>query len=429
MRVHPYCFAGLLWFALTPHLDQGQWILIPDSPTGIECFSGNADSLSLFAGTHFGLFRSTDQGSSWLRASAGISNPDVSALYRQPPFLWASMGGRIFRTTDEGETWSEVFTLGWTVSSFVIAPDSDGSQSLFAGTRSMWVGQGGVLRSTDFGDTWVSAGLDSISVYALAVAPKAPGSETLCLYAATNPGIYASSDGGRSWFLKSNSINLVRSFVLDTTGSGGASLYAGTFFSGIFRSTDFGATWESINQGLPAQTIRAMLALPSFEPGGRPPLLAAVSGHGVFQFSQVTNTWSPVNENLDTSDVRALGASHTYVFAGSSLAAVFRRPTGDLVTQVREHQPAQLHNTILRAGFPNPFNGRTTIQFELSQAANVSVDILDVLGRHVCTLCNDMFPPGTHELTWETGGESSGTYFCRLKTERTTQVRLLQLLK
>lgn len=431
MRFRAYFFLGLLSLTFFPQLSQSQWIPVPFSPTGIRCFSipPNANSASMFAGTQIGLFRSTDQGDSWLRASAGIPNPSVTALRQQPPFLWAGMGGRIFRTTDEGETWSEALALGWTVSSFVIGPDSGGSQALFAGTKSMWVGQGGVLRSTDSGDTWMPAGLDSISVYDVAVAPEEPGSSTLCLYAATNPGLYLSSDGGRSWILKSDTIHLLRSLVLDSTNSTGSSLYASTWFSGVFRSTDLGTTWAPINYGLPGLAVNAMLALPSHEPAGRLTLLAAISGHGVFKFSDTTGTWSPINESLDTSGVLALGASETHVFAGTALTGVFRRPLSDLLTQVREHQAAQTRIMLLRQNFPNPFNGKTTILFDLPQAAKVSVQILDVLGRHVATLCNDFFEPGGHELTWEPANESSGTYFCRLTTEGVAHVRLLQLLK
>jgi hypothetical protein len=74
---------------------------------------------------------------------------------------------------------------------------------------------------------------------------------------------------------------------------------------------------------------------------------------------------------------------------------------------------------LLRPGFPNPLNPRTTISFDLRRGGRVSLTIRDIAGRRVATLVDRDLPPGTHSLVWDgrdSGGSRvrSGVYFCEL---------------
>ncbi|MBU0712036.1 T9SS type A sorting domain-containing protein, partial [bacterium] len=50
--------------------------------------------------------------------------------------------------------------------------------------------------------------------------------------------------------------------------------------------------------------------------------------------------------------------------------------------------------------FPNPFNPETTLRFELGKAADVSVQVYDLLGNLVNTLTNSAYQPGEYSLSW-----------------------------
>lgn len=65
--------------------------------------------------------------------------------------------------------------------------------------------------------------------------------------------------------------------------------------------------------------------------------------------------------------------------------------------------------------FPNPFNPRATIQFAVPRAADVSVDVFDVLGRHVTTVWSGTLTAGTHAVLWEGMNCASGVYLIRVK--------------
>jgi len=80
-------------------------------------------------------------------------------------------------------------------------------------------------------------------------------------------------------------------------------------------------------------------------------------------------------------------------------------------------KPRTIH---LAQNFPNPFNPSTTISFELPQAAQVEVDILNTMGQRVRSLVNGYFGAGEHQVTWDGRDDagqkvSSGVYFYMLK--------------
>jgi hypothetical protein len=75
----------------------------------------------------------------------------------------------------------------------------------------------------------------------------------------------------------------------------------------------------------------------------------------------------------------------------------------------------------LRGNYPNPFNPRTTIVFELPRTEPVALSVYDVRGRRVAVLASGEMTSGLHQITWEgrdDQGQSlpSGVYLYRLVT-------------
>ena len=98
-----------------------------------------------------------------------------------------------------------------------------------------------------------------------------------------------------------------------------------------------------------------------------------------------------------------------------------------LVTSVRLAAPPLAFR--LYQNFPNPFNPRTVVSYQLPVASSVKLDVYDVLGREVAVLVNERKAAGTHEVTFDGGGLSSGVYFYRLQARSFSQVRKMSLLK
>jgi PKD repeat protein len=65
--------------------------------------------------------------------------------------------------------------------------------------------------------------------------------------------------------------------------------------------------------------------------------------------------------------------------------------------------------------YPNPFNDRTVITYNLATSEVVSLQVSDVLGRVIANLQNGMQTSGTHNVEFNTPAtEKAGVYFVRL---------------
>ena len=95
----------------------------------------------------------------------------------------------------------------------------------------------------------------------------------------------------------------------------------------------------------------------------------------------------------------------------------------DLANTAVQRLPSSLPSTFsLGPNYPNPFNPRTSIRYELPERTHVQLDIYDVTGRRVRTLLRGNKVAGSHVAIWDgltdNGASSpSGIYIVRLKAE------------
>lgn len=87
------------------------------------------------------------------------------------------------------------------------------------------------------------------------------------------------------------------------------------------------------------------------------------------------------------------------------------------------HQPVVSRDPVENlVSYPNPFNPRTTISFDLGQRSTVSLRVFDATGRVVRTLLEQRgLTEGEHEITWDGCSREgralpSGTYIYRLES-------------
>lgn len=69
----------------------------------------------------------------------------------------------------------------------------------------------------------------------------------------------------------------------------------------------------------------------------------------------------------------------------------------------------------LQQNFPNPFNPSTTFRFGLPQKADVSITVMDILGRVVAQPVRGSKTAGWHTYSWDASQLSSGVYFYYLQ--------------
>jgi hypothetical protein len=85
--------------------------------------------------------------------------------------------------------------------------------------------------------------------------------------------------------------------------------------------------------------------------------------------------------------------------------------------------------TSLLRCYPNPFNTKTEISYQLATEGPVKLEILNLLGEKAETLINEYQTAGEKSVIWDASRFSSGIYFCRLTAWNLAQVRRMTLLR
>ena len=88
----------------------------------------------------------------------------------------------------------------------------------------------------------------------------------------------------------------------------------------------------------------------------------------------------------------------------------------------------------LSQNFPNPFNPTTTISFSAPKSGHVTINVYDILGRHVRTLVSGNYSAGNYSVVWDAtdkngGMVSAGVYFYTIKTKNFSTTKRMLFMK
>jgi hypothetical protein len=195
----------------------------------------------------------------------------------------------------------------------------------------------------------------------------------------------------------------------------------------LYMSSDYGANWSSINNGLSYFHIYS-LAINSSCSGID--LFAGTDGGGCYSNNNGA-LWTPVYDGLPTDFpiyVISLAVNNGFLFAGLNNNAVWRRPLSEItgINDKHNNLPARFKQ---EQNYPNPFNPSTIISYQLPMINFVTLKVYDVLGREVKTLVNEREVAGNHSVTFNAGGLPSGIYFYKITAGKFTDVKKLMILK
>ncbi|MDT7605152.1 MAG: hypothetical protein QOF61_3149, partial [Acidobacteriota bacterium] len=255
---------GASWSATPPLLFSPNNVATPRSIT-----VDPTAPATLYAATTLGLYKSTDGGNSWVESDNGFSGSAISNYYvlvdpSSPATLYAGTLRGIYKSTNGGSSWVAA-NNGLTFSPptvYRLAFDPTNSGTIYAATAR------GVFKSTNGGNSWTPAstglpGSPSLPIVSLAIDPASPNT----LYAASQfAGVFKSTDGGGSWSAANNGLTATFNgtpSVLPTNAVAinplaPATLYAATNL-GVYKTTDGGATWAASNNGLANKIINGVV--------------------------------------------------------------------------------------------------------------------------------------------------------------------------
>lgn len=98
---------------------------------------------------------------------------------------------------------------------------------------------------------------------------------------------------------------------------------------------------------------------------------------------------------------------------------------GDVLV-LAQAESAQPRSVALLRAWPNPFNPKTVIRFQLSVFSEIKITVHDMLGREVAVLVDAQKEAGEHSVTFDATNLASGVYLVRM-TDGDGQVRSLKL--
>lgn len=233
-----------------------------------------------------GLFRSTDGGASFAPQPSGFSSGvrDLTPDPKVPGKLYALDGTKIFESLDFGVTWSPLgLTASETLKSIAVPTTGDDLLAVDAFN---------VYHSDDGGANWTLA--DTTVPFGgtvFDVATYAPSDSSVAYYA-YNDGIRRSDDGGQSFSSPGSFSEWVQAITVSPTDPD--TVFVGTPFNGLGRSTDGGANFNNVGVGV----VDGNAEFFAWEPSGR---LWYATLNSISTSANGGDTWSLVMGGLPAS--------------------------------------------------------------------------------------------------------------------------------
>jgi photosystem II stability/assembly factor-like uncharacterized protein len=211
-------------------------------------------------------------------AVMGGRTVDIEALESKPWVIYAAVGpSGVWKSSNNGITWEAVFNKEATVSVGDLAVSQSQPDIVWVGSgeatcrNSVTIGDG-VYKSTDAGKTWTNMGLKDTRHISRVVINR--GDPNIVYVAAmghlwgpnSERGVFKTIDGGKTWtkVLYIDVNTGIADLAMDPSDS--LTLYAAAYEyrrrpylytsggpgSGLYKTTDGGATWKKLSQGLPS---------------------------------------------------------------------------------------------------------------------------------------------------------------------------------
>jgi photosystem II stability/assembly factor-like uncharacterized protein len=262
-------------------------------------------------------------------AATGGRIADIVAVHegsRLTIYIGAASGG-VWKSVDGGTTFKPIFDKQPSLSIGSLAIDPSNAQTVWVGTGESWVRNSvsvgtGIYRSRDGGESWEALGLaDSEHIARVVVHPKDSNTVFACALghlwnANTERGVFKTTDGGKTWnkVLYRNDSTGCAEMAMDPQDS--SVLYAAMWDvrrephnfrsggpgSGLFKSTDSGATWHELRKGLPEGDLgRIGIAV---APANHTRVYAVVEAKNhtaLFRSDDAGYSWAETNNSFNVS--------------------------------------------------------------------------------------------------------------------------------
>jgi hypothetical protein len=366
------------------------------------------------------VLRTTNGGQNWVSVNAApipgtLNLHNIFAIDENTALVAGSgTASFLFRTSDGGANWSQVFTenggfinavsMGNSMAGFMVGDPVGGRWSLWG--------------TIDGGLTW-----DSTDFYLPQNGSEAGWNNSF--FFEINSGVWFGTNNTRVY----KSISLVSWTSQVTTGQ--ANSYAIWFNNPILGMTGGTALVITTNGGLSWQNV------PSALPGTAN--ISAITGNESTWLvtRQAAQVYISSNNGLSwNTSYTAPAGSYRHLVKDRSTGTVYYavRTDGGItrgeltvgITPVSDELPRKFN---LYPNYPNPFNPGTKIKFSLPKEDFVNLIVYDELGRVIESLVHETLKSGVYEVNFDASGLASGVYFYKIITKEFVQARKMILVK
>ena len=259
--------AGLTWSRTLNAVDAYDIIIHPTDPNIIFAATGGGVTTS-------GFYKSTDAGLTWNLSSTGLPSASnikriqISLANSSPSIIFAviyqesgSIPTVVYKSTNGGSSWNHIsqgvylggcypqnncYDQGWY--DLCIAVNSSNDQHVLLGNVELYQ----TINGSDFTVKRIPGGVDAwkcpvhVDIHKIVFAP----SNSNIVYIGCDGGIYKSTDAGDTWASVNNGIRTIQHYRVASHPTNPDILISGAQDNGNFRTVDRGATpWEFITTG------------------------------------------------------------------------------------------------------------------------------------------------------------------------------------
>jgi photosystem II stability/assembly factor-like uncharacterized protein len=413
----------------------------------------------MYAGTQDnGTIKTENLGSGWLFSKGGDGGTnEIDPSNSNKVFITHNGGindityGR-YKTTNGGITWPEITNNLPTHHEWVTRLTSDQTPPVYLYTNA----NSYVYKSTNEGSSWSPVNTSAFptpSIFSLSVSKFVSGYSVI--YAGLRDDPESGNHSGKllrvfdngTWYERSSGLPLSGAFVRNVAihpinTNIGYALMNGFSGQKVFKTTNKGANWSNITGDLPNVPVSDLVPHPTDNNK-----LYLSSEFGCYKTTNAGSSWirwnygmpdrlpqsneqnggSFVVNDLDVIDSIAQNGKF-YI-----LAATYGR--GIWMREISSDDPIGIINNSVPSAFglsqnyPNPFNPSTKIDFSIPKSGVVRIVMYDVLGRLVKILLDEKKSAGNYTVEFNGADFSSGVYFYKFQTESFTDVKKMLLVK
>ncbi|MEM9837057.1 MAG: T9SS type A sorting domain-containing protein [Bacteroidota bacterium] len=339
---------------------------------------------------------------------SAVHPEDPNIIYTSSQFL------RVFRNT-LGNGWEEMFINGAEpafIAPYVIST-TDGNI--------LYAGHAGVSKTVDGGDTWTTTNNGFTLDNGNPVLSMEVASNPDIVYAATAPttifggtrgGMFVTEDGGDTWNERTGI--LPDRYPMDITVDPTDEAIAYVTFSGfgtghVYKTLDYGQNWIDISGDLPDIPTNAVIVDPLY-----PDHVYVGNDFGVYVSFDGGTSWTSFQEGFyDAVMVFDLKISPTNrkLRAATHGNGAFQHDLAE--PPVSTFVIAAILPEV--SVFPNPTKERVNLRFQLTNAEQLSIRLLDPQGRVVRPIATATYSDGEHTLPVPVAELARGLYFLQIQ--------------